>query len=63
MNENDDLMQMEITGDKDEARFLIREIRKALQQNRTSREIALAITKLQEAEFWLEEASFGENAV
>ena len=55
---------LEITSDPSNAREIILEIIKAFKRDPEgrlpSREIALAVTKLQEARFWLGEALYGE---
>ncbi len=53
---------MEITGSSEDCRFLIQEMVKAMRGadgRASSRAKALAITKLQEAAFWLGEDMFG----
>ena len=57
------MLPVEITSDPLTARDVVQEIIKALRgpENKpASRAVALAITKLQEARFWLGEAAFGE---
>jgi len=56
---------MEITSDPGDLRFLVQEMIRALRMSEktpSSREKALAITKLQEASFWLGEEMFGGKA-
>jgi len=56
---------IEITSDPADLRFLVQEMIRALRMSEktpSSREKALAITKLQEASFWLGEEMFGGKA-
>jgi hypothetical protein len=60
-----DKMALEITSDPSDNREIILEIIKQLrgpEGKPASREIAIAVTKLQEANFWLGEALFGDHA-
>lgn len=44
------------TGDQTACRVVLQEMVKGLRSGKQSREVSLAITKLQEAEMWLMEA-------
>jgi hypothetical protein len=53
---------LEFTSDPENSREIVLEVIKALRgQQPGSRERSLAITKLQEAQYWLGEAMFAEN--
>lgn len=58
-------MQLEVNEDPFNARVIVQEIVKGLRGENgrgASREISLAITKLQEAAYWLGEAMFGSGS-
>lgn len=62
--DKDAKMALEITDDPTSARSIIQELIKALSTKEgrgKSRAVSLAITKLQEAKYWLGEAMFGEE--
>ena len=62
---SEETMQLEITSDPGSARFIIQELVKKLRGPNgrgASREVSLAITKLQEAGYWLGEAMFGSGS-
>jgi hypothetical protein len=61
---DNDKTELEITSDPNSAREILQEVIKQLRGpdgKPSSRAVALAITKLQEARFWLGEAMFGES--
>jgi len=63
-NEKNDKTVLEITNDPNGAREILWEMIKQLRGadgKPPSRAVALAITKMQEARFWLGEAMFGES--
>ena len=58
-------VQLEITSDPSDSREIILHIIKELRgkdNKPSSRAVALAITKLEEARFWLGESLYGEEA-
>jgi hypothetical protein len=62
---SEEKMQLEITSDPGDNRYILQEIIKQLRGPNgrgASREISLAITKLEEARFWLGEAMFGQGS-
>ncbi|HLE52725.1 MAG TPA: hypothetical protein VI755_11720 [Anaerolineales bacterium] len=62
---NEDKVQLEVTNDPTTARSIIQALVKELRGKDgkpANRETALAITKLQEAAYWLGEAMFGSGA-
>ena len=64
MDENEEKTLLEITNDPGGAREILQEMIKQLRGpdgKPPSRSVALAITKMQEARFWLGEAMFGES--
>ena len=64
MNDKEEKIELEITSDPSDNREIILHIIKGLRgkdNKPASRAVALAITKLEEARFWLGEAMFGEQ--
>ena len=62
---SEEKMYLEITSDPSDARSIIQTLVKELRGKDgkpANRETALAITKLQEAAYWLGEAMFGSGA-
>ena len=61
---NEDKVQLEVTSDPENARSVVLALVKELRGKDgrgASREVSLAITKLQEAGYWLGEAMFGSS--
>lgn len=52
---SDGTKQLEVTNDPTDCKVIIREMVKRLREGKPTREMAVAITKLQEAEMWLNE--------
>ena len=64
MNDKNEKIELEVTSDPSNSREIILHIIKELRgkdNKPASRAVALAITKLEEARFWLGEAMFGEQ--